>query len=107
MSQSVQDNKGNSNLGFTSVQAYVMAVLTLAIGMAVGWYFPRGSAPAQPVAEAPQAAAAPAGMGSGAMGAAQLPGIGSTQQQQGPPPEMVAKAAEPLLAQLTTNPNDF
>jgi len=107
MSQSVQNDKGNSNLGFTSVQAYVMAVLTLAIGIAVG-YFARGSAPtSSPVAEAPQTtAAAPAGMGSGAMGAAQLPGIGSAQQQQGASPEMLAKAAEPLLAQLKTNPND-
>src|SRR5271157_279383 len=101
------DNKNNNSLGFTSVQAYTLAVITLAIGIAVG-YFARGSAPGSVSNETAQAASAPAGMGGGAMGAAQLPGIGSAQQQQqGPPPEMIAKAAEPLLAQLKTNPNDF
>jgi cytochrome c-type biogenesis protein CcmH/NrfG len=108
MPQSV-DNANNSNPSFTSVQAYTLAVITLAIGIAVG-YFARGSAPVSVPAETAQAAAAPttpAGMGSGAMGSAQLPGIGTVQQQQAPPPEMVAKAAEPLLAQLKTNPNDF
>jgi cytochrome c-type biogenesis protein CcmH/NrfG len=100
-----EDNK-NSNLGFTSVQAYTLAVITLAIGIAVG-YFARGSAPVAVPKETAQAAPAPAAMSGGAMGGAQLPGIGSTQQQQPASPDMIAKAAEPLLAQLKTNPNDF
>ena len=100
------NNKKSNNLGFTSVQAYTLAVITLAIGIAVG-YFARGSAPVSAPNETAQAASAPAGMGGGAMGGAQLPGIGSTQQQQAASPEMLAKAAEPLLAQLKTNPNDF
>lgn len=100
------ENKSSSNSSFTSVQAYTLAVITLAIGIAVG-YFARGPAPVPAAGETAQAASAPAGMGSGAMGAAQLPGIGGTQQQQGPSPEMVAKAAEPLLAQLKSNPSDF
>ena len=100
------DNKKSNSLGFTSVQAYTLAVITLAIGIAVG-YFARGSAPVSAPNETAQAASAPAGMGGGAMGSAQLPGIGSAQQQQGASPEMLAKAAEPLLAQLKTNPNDF
>ena len=104
MSQSA-DAKNTSNPSFTSVQAYTLAVITLAIGIAVG-YFARGSAPVSAPAETAQAAAAPAGMGGGAMGSAQLPGIGS-MQQQGPSPEMLAKAAEPLVSQLKTNPNDF
>jgi cytochrome c-type biogenesis protein CcmH/NrfG len=99
------ENNSSSNSSFTSVQAYTLAVITLAIGIAVG-YFARGSAPAPAAGESAQATSAPAGMGGGAMGAAQLPGIGSTQQQQGPSAEIVAKAAEPLLAQLKSNPND-
>jgi len=99
------NNKGNTNLGFTSVQAYTLAVITLAIGIAVG-YFARGSAPVSAPAETAQAASAPAGMTGGPMGAAQLPGIGSMQQQPASP-EVLAKAAEPLLAQLSTNPNNF
>ena len=106
MSQTVQNNNGKSNLAFSNVQAYTLAVITLAIGIAVG-YFARGSAPVSTAGESAQAASAPTGMGEAPMGSAKLPGIGSTQQQQAPPPEMVAKAAEPLLAQLKTNPNDF
>jgi len=100
------NNKKSTSLGFTSVQAYTLAVITLAIGIAVG-YFARGSAPTSTPNETAQAASAPAGMGGGAMGGAQLPGIGTMQQQQGSTPEMLAKAAEPLLAQLKDNPNDF
>ncbi len=105
MSQAAQENKGNTSSSFTSVQAYTLAVITLAIGIAVG-YFGRGSAPVSTAGESAQAASAPAGMGNAPMGAAQLPGIGSTQQQQAPSPEIMAKAAEPLLAQVKTNPND-
>jgi tetratricopeptide (TPR) repeat protein len=98
------DNR--NNLGFTSVQAYTLAVITLAIGIAVG-YFARGSAPVAVPNGTAQAASTPAGMGGGAMGGAQLPGIGSAQQQQPASPEMLAKAAEPMLAQLKTNSSDF
>jgi len=100
------NNKTSNTLGFTSVQAYTLAVITLAIGIAVG-YFARGSAPASAPNGTAQAASAPAGMGGSPMGGAQLPGIGIMQQQQPASPEMLAKAAEPLLAQLKTNPNDF
>ncbi len=104
MSQTAQDKV--SNTSFTTVQAYTLAVITLIIGIAVG-YFARGSgATAVPAAESTQASA-PAGMGAPAMGAGQLPGIGSGQQPQGASPEMLAKAAEPMLAQLKANPNDF
>src|SRR5664279_5852702 len=104
MPQAVQN--GKTNLAFSNVQAYTLAVITLAIGIAVG-YFARGSAPVSTAGENTQAASAPAGMGNAPMGSAQLPGIGSGQQQQAPSPEMVAKSAEPLLAQLKTNPSDF
>lgn len=108
-----QNNNSNSKLGFTTVQAYTLAVITLAIGIAVG-YFARGSATPAPVtADASQpVATAPASMptgGSNSMGMspAQLPGIGSTQGAQPASPEMLAKAAEPLLTQLQSNPKDF
>jgi cytochrome c-type biogenesis protein CcmH/NrfG len=107
MTQSAQDAKQNQGIGFTSVQAYSLAVITLVIGIAVG-YFWRGSAsPAAATETAQPAAAAPAGMGGGqGMGAGQLPGIGS-QQQGGASPEMLAQAAAPLLEKLKSNPRDF
>jgi len=108
MPESAQDNKTNTNLSFTSVQAYTLAVITLVIGIAVG-YFARGSAPAAVAPETAKTAAAtaPAGMGGRAgLGSGQLPGIGS-QQQGGTSPEMLAQAAQPLLAKLQANPQDF
>ena len=106
MPQAVPNENGNSNLAFSNVQAYTLAVITLAIGIAVG-YFARGSAPVSTAGQSVQSTSAPAGMGNAPIGSAQLPGIGSTQAQQAPSPEMLAKAAEPLLAQLKTNPTDF
>lgn len=109
MTQSAQDNKPSQSIGFTSVQAYTLAVVTLVIGIAVG-YFARGSAPSAPAVPevAQQAPAPPAGMAGGQqpMGAGQLPGIG-TQQQGGASPEMLAQAAGPLLTKLQSNPKDF
>ncbi len=106
MSQTAQTNNSNTNAGFTTVQAYTLAVITLVIGIAVG-YFARGSASPSAAPEAAQAVA-PAAPGASGMGMspAQLPGIGSAQQEQAPSPEMLAKAAEPLLTQLQSNPND-
>lgn len=104
MSSSAQNDRRNTNPGFTTVQAYTLAVITLVIGIAVG-YFARGSAGGTSQADNVQAAA-PASTGSTGLGAGQLPGIGAPQQQQGASPEMLAKAAEPLLAQLKTKPKD-
>jgi|SRR5271169_2847821 len=103
MPQSAQDSK--TNLGFTSVQAYTLAVITLVIGIAVG-YFARGSAPTAAAPETAQSAAGGAPAGGGApLGAGQLPGIGS-QQEGGASPEMLAQAAQPFLAKLQANPKD-
>ena len=106
MSQTAQAKNSNTIAGFTTVQAYTLAVITLVIGIAVG-YFARGSASPSTAPET-TLAAAPATSGAGGMGMspAQLPGIGSGQRQQAPSPEMLAKAAEPLLTQLQSNPND-
>jgi tetratricopeptide (TPR) repeat protein len=100
------NNANKNSLGFTSLQAYTLAVITLAIGIAVG-YFARGSAPITGPNQTPQAASVAAAMAGSTLGAGQLPGIGTMEQQQAPSPEMIAKAAEPLLVQLKTNPNDF
>jgi cytochrome c-type biogenesis protein CcmH/NrfG len=110
MTETAQNKKSNPAV-FTSVQAYTLAVITLVIGIAVG-YFARGSAPSSTpnVPESAQAAmsTAPAGMPTGGapagMGPGQLPG--GTPQQQATSPEVLAKAAEPLLAQLKTNPQN-
>ena len=94
MSQTAQTNNGNTNAGFTTVQAYTLAMITLVIGIAVG-YFARGSASPSTAPETAQAAAPTATTGSGmGMSPAQLPGIGSAQQQQAMTPEMIAKAAD-------------
>src|SRR3974377_846858 len=107
MSQSAQDSKTSQGIGFTSVQAYTLAVITLVIGIA-GGYFARGSArPSTTPEVAQQAPAAPPTAGGGqGMSAGQLPGIG-TQQQGGASPEMLAQAAAPLIAKLQANPKDF
>jgi hypothetical protein len=44
MSETAHNDNKNTIAGFTTVQAYTLAVITLAIGIAVG-YFARGSAP--------------------------------------------------------------
>ena len=106
MSSSAQTTT-NINAGFTTVQAYMLAVITLVIGIAVG-YFARGSAAVSPATQSAEAAAPSSnrygadGHGSGATSRNR---ISSTQQASSP--EMFAKAAEPLVAQLKTNPNDF
>ncbi len=108
MSQSAQDGKTTATVGFTSLQAYTLAVITLVIGIAVG-YFARGSSPTSATPEVAQSSpvAVPTGApGAANMAAGQLPGIGS-QPQGGANPEMLAQAATPLLAKLQTNPKDF
>jgi cytochrome c-type biogenesis protein CcmH/NrfG len=97
-----ETNVGKSSQGWTSTQAYVMAVLCLVVGCAVG-YLLRGSvggssAPTPATAGGQQQGVPPAGMGGG-MG-----------QQQMPSPEqlkaMADKQAAPLLEQLKSKPND-
>ena len=88
---------------WTSSQAYVISVICLVAGFAIG-YIARSSGsthaaavPAQPL----QASGVPAGMGTG------VPPAGAAQA---PTPEqlrhMADAQAEPLLAQLKTTPND-
>jgi cytochrome c-type biogenesis protein CcmH/NrfG len=102
-----EQNVGNTSNGWTSTQAYIMAVLCLLVGCAVGYLLRGsmggGSAPAVPVATAPEAQ--PSQMG----GAAPAMGGGMGGQQMPTPDQMkhmADKQAEPLLAQLKSKPND-
>jgi len=86
---------------WTSVQAYVLSVICLLVGVAVG-YLARGSAPAQPSQAGPaQSESAQAAAPGNAMSAA---------ANAGPTPEELRKMADtqaqPLLAQLTSDPNN-
>ncbi|MGB9104213.1 MAG: tetratricopeptide repeat protein [Terriglobales bacterium] len=86
--------------GWTTMQAYTLAVVCLLLGGAIG-YLLRGS---EPAAVAPAQAAtqteAPANMAPG-----QIPGFGGVPGG-GNSPEMVDKAAQPMLEALQRNPKD-
>ena len=87
----------NSTTNWTGTQAYVLAIVCLVVGVAIG-YLLRGSAsPAATTTAVQTSAATPAGMG----------GMDGAQQ---PTPEqmkrMADKQAEPLLAQLKDKPTD-
>ena len=93
--------KTSASGDWTSTQAYVLSVICLLVGVAVG-YLVRGSAPAQPST----ASAAQAG-GGGMPGQGGPSNMGGTAQ---PTPEqlrqMADTQAQPLLAQLASNPNN-
>ncbi|HYE23782.1 MAG TPA: tetratricopeptide repeat protein [Clostridia bacterium] len=88
-----QTNRTTSE--WTSTQAYVLAVICLLVGSVVG-YLLRGSASQAPAPVASEQAA-PAGMGG--MGSGQMP----TPEQL---KRMADKQAEPVLAQLKSDPNN-
>lgn len=92
------DTKNSTTGNWTGLQAYVLAVICLLAGVAIG-YLVRGSASPDTPA---QAASVPAGMGG-------MPGNMSSMQQQPTPDQMKHMAdvqAQPLLAQLKQTPND-
>lgn len=100
--QSIVASTENTSTQWTSTQAYLLAIICLVAGVAIG-YLVRGSA--SPETAAPQATQASAPTGdAGAMG---QPGMGGTQQ---PTPEqmkhMADTQAKPLLEQLQSNPKD-
>ncbi len=92
------DTKTSSSGNWTSTQAYVLSVICLLVGVAMG-YLVRGSAPTQPsTAIASQSPVGGNGM-SAAGGAAAQP----TPEQL---KQMADAQAQPLLAQLKTDPNN-
>ena len=82
---------------WTDIQAYLLAVFCLVLGVALGYLF-RGSA-SPVVAIAQTSAAADGGAAQGQSTQAQL-----TPEQQ---KAMVDQAVAPLLATLKTSPDDF
>jgi len=81
---------------WTSLQAYILAVICLILGFGVG-YLLRG----------PGGKAAPAAAGAAPHG---MPGGGAGQPQQPSPEQLKAMAdqqAQPLLAKLKSSPNDL
>jgi cytochrome c-type biogenesis protein CcmH/NrfG len=96
MSKGASQRPSSNPATWTSGQAYALALVCLGIGLLVGWFF-RGS-------ESPSSAPISATVGGG-NAPASAPAMG---QQQAPPPiEMVNKEAEPMLQQLSSNPNNF
>jgi len=98
----MSDTNNSASGNWTSTQAYVLSVICLLVGVAVG-YLVRGSAPAQ-TGTTVNAAQAPAGSGMAPGGPT---AAGNAQQ---PTPEQLRQMAEtqaqPLLAQLKTDPNN-
>ena len=91
----------NSNSGqWTSTQAYVISVICLLVGVAFG-YLLRGSAPTSPTSAVAQAGGN--GIpGQGGMSAANAAPQPTAEQLK----QMADEQAQPLLAQLATDPND-
>jgi len=95
------DTKSSGSGQWTSTQAYVISVICLLVGVAFG-YLLRGSAPG--ATGAPNSAIAQAG---GIPGQGGMPAANAAPQ---PTPEqlrqMAEEQAQPLLAQLTMDPNN-
>jgi cytochrome c-type biogenesis protein CcmH/NrfG len=89
-------NRATSNEQWTSVQAYVLAVICLLVGIAGGWFIRGSQSPATAVAETP-GVSAPA-MGNANAGA------------QPPTPAQMQKMADtqagPLIEKLKADPNN-
>ena len=83
----------SSNTNWTSVQAYTMAVICLLLGVVAGWLVRGSQSPA---------AAARTEVAAGSLPGAETGGQPTPEQMK----RMADKQAEPLLAQLKTDPNN-
>ena len=88
------------NQNWTPTQAYVLAVICLVVGIALGYFIKGSASPAQQPATTMTAGAT--GAQNSPMGPGQLQAI--PQQQS---PEVVAASAKPLLDALKANPDDW
>ncbi len=95
----LEHDASHSKAGWTDVQAYLLAVFCLVLGVALGYLF-RGSASPSPLAENAQASTT--GDGSMPQGQSTQPRLSPEQQKT-----MVDQAVTPLLATLKTSPDDF
>ncbi len=99
-------DKAGSDKAWTDVQAYLLAVVCLVLGVALGYLF-RGSA--APLTGAIQASAADASTPQSQQNQAQAAQPQPAQAQLSPEQQkaMVDQAVGPLLATLKTSPDDF
>ena len=88
--------KTSTTKDWTSTQAYVLAVICLLAGVAVGWLFRGSQSPAGDAPIQAASAAVPAGMGTGA-------NIQPTPEQM---KKMADTTAAPLLEKLKSDPNN-
>ena len=89
-------NRATSNEQWTSVQAYVLAVICLLVGIAGGWLI-RGSQ--SPAATSPETASVPPAGGMQANSASQMPTPAQLKQ-------LADTQAAPLIEKLKSDPNN-
>ena len=89
-----QDQAGRST-NWTSLQAYMLAVICLLVGICMGYFFRGSASQASPSVSASAASTAPRGTPAGQ-------GQVTPEQLK----HMADKQAEPLLARLQASPND-
>lgn len=92
--QSAQTKK--NSVSWTATQSYVLAAITLVVGIGIGWFLHSS------YADSPSATAKAATTASSS-GSFQVPSFGTPQR---PTVDDVNRAAAPLLAQLQQRPND-
>ncbi len=93
--QTTSSSTSTSNEQWTSVQAYVLAVICLLVGIAGGWFIRGSQSPAAAAADTPSA---------------QAPAMGNANPTQMPSPaemqKMADTQAEPLIEKLKADPNN-
>jgi len=96
------DNRGKTTANWTSTQAYVMAIICLVAGAAIGYLYRGSSVDVVSNSATPAQAAAPAAT----IGTGEVPPVGTTQPTPEQMKKMADKQAEPLLAQLKSSPGN-
>lgn len=87
--------QATTNAGWTSTQAYVLAIICLIVGVAFGYFIHGSASPADTAAAAPQQ-----------QQQQQMPAAANQQPTPEQMKQMADKQAEPLLAAIKTNPKD-
>ncbi len=100
MTTSTDTNRTSTSIEqWSSLQAYVLAVICLLVGIAGGWFIRGSQSPAPVAAETLGASAPAAAMGNPAMGTQQMPGPAEMQK-------MADTQAAPLVEKLKADPNN-
>ena len=97
--QNMAKTSTSNTSSWTGTQAYVLAIICLVIGVAIG-YLVRGSATTSGTSTEAVAATVPAGMGG------PVPNMGGAPPTPEQMKHMAEKQAEPLLAQLKSEPEN-